>query len=349
MEVSVMKRYVVIFVALVLFLGLALPALADDGGDHVVYFGDRIVLGPGEVVEGGLTIIGGSLEMREGSRVNEDVAVLGGEAIIDGQVAGSLVVIGGSLQLQSNALIQQDFFTIGANVSRAEGARVLGETVEGLRSKLPPLRIQPPSLRPWPLNQEWRSPGAFFSGLVGRTFRWLLRTVALMAMVAVAMALFPRQVALVGTTLSRVPLPSTGVGLLTLVALLVAIPLLVIICIGIPVAVLLAVAFVAALLLGRVAVASMLGQRLWDALKLQKTQPQPLLEAVVGIVLIELVTAVPCLGGLIGWVIGLAGLGAVVLTRFGTLAYDPLRRAEEPAVVTVEPVSEPPAGEKPEE
>ena len=339
-----MKRYFFVLVALVLFLGLTLPALADDGQDRV-YFGDRVVLGPGEEVAGSLTIFGGSLEMSEGSRVNKDVAVLGGEAVIDGQVAGSLVVIGGSLQLQSHALVLQDFFTFGASVSRDEGARILGETVEGLRGKLPALRIQPRSLRPWPFNEEWRSPDVFFSNLLGRMIRWFFQTVALMALAAVLMALLPKQVALVGGTLSRVPLPSTGVGLLTLVACLVAMPILVIICIGIPVAVLLAVAFVAALLLGRVAVAAVVGERLWSALKLQKSQPQPLFEAVIGIVLIELVTAVPCLGWLFGWIVGLAGLGAVVLTRFGTQPYEPSRIESEPSALPVESVVQVPPEE----
>jgi hypothetical protein len=348
MEVSKMKRFVFVLVALLLFLGLTLPALADDGQDQVVYFGDRVVLGPDQEVSGGLTIFGGSLEMLEGSRANGDVVILGGEATIDGQVSGSLVVIGGSLELQSHALVQQDFFTIGADISRDEGARVLGETVEGLRSRLPALRIQPRSWRPWPFNQEWRSPDAFFGDLLGRMVRWVFRTLALMALAAVVMALLPKQVALVGGTLNKVPLASTGVGLLTLVACLIVMPLLVIICIGIPVAVLLAVAFVAALLLGRVAVAAVVGERLWGALKLQKSQPQPLLEAVVGIVLIELVISVPCLGGLVGWIVGLAGLGAVVLTRFGTQPYAPLRSESELPVLPVEPTTPVPP-EKPQD
>ena len=183
-----MKKSVFVLLVLVLFLGLALPALADDGEDQV-YVGDRIVLGPNEETYGNLTIFGGSLEMQEGSRANGDVFVLGGEATIDGQVVGSLVVIGGSVDLQSHALVQKDFFSFGAGVSRDEGARILGETVEGLRGKLPPLRIEPGSWRPWPLNLESRSPEVFFRSLFGRMVRWVFQTLALMALAAVVMAL----------------------------------------------------------------------------------------------------------------------------------------------------------------
>ena len=43
----------------------------------------------------------------------------------------------------------------------------------------------------------------------------------------------------------------------------------------------------------------------------------------VGVLLISLLTTVPCLGWLLAGVVGSLGLGAVVLTRFGTMAYPP--------------------------
>jgi hypothetical protein len=163
-----------------------------------------------------------------------------------------------------------------------------------------------------------------------------------MALGVVVMLILPKQTSLVGQTVSTVPLPSAGVGLLTFAVLLFVVPLLVIICIGIPLVVLLGVAFLAAMLLGRVAIGALIGERLLTALKVK--QSQPLLDVVVGIGLVELLAAVPCLGWLLGLTLWLVGLGAVVLTRFGTVPYEPLKRTQMPA-----PVAEPEVDTVPEE
>jgi len=316
-----MRKWTFALLTVLLFLSLAVPVWADDGDDQVVFFGDRVVIRAGEVVDGSLIVIGGSAELREGGQIRGDMVAIGGESIVDGRIGGNLVVVGGTLELRSHATIEEDFFTLGASVSRAEGATILGETIEGMRWRLPALRIRPwvPQLRTW--GERWRSPGIIFGDAVGSLFRWVARTIALMALAVVVMLILPKQTALVGETASTLPLPSTGVGLLTVMVLLIVLPLLVIICIGIPVAILLAMAAAVALLLGRVAVAAVLGQRLLAALN--ANQSQPLLEAVVGIVVIELLSAVPCLGWLASTILSLAGLGAVVLTRFGTVPYEP--------------------------
>lgn len=316
-----MKKWTFALLTVLLFLSLAVPVWADDGDDQVVFFGDRVVIRGGEVVDGSLTVIGGSVELREGGRIRGDMVALGGESIVDGRIGGNLVVLGGTLELRSNATIEEDFFTFGASVERAEGATVLGETIEGMRWRLPALRTRPwePQLRRW--GDRWRSPETIFGDAVGNLFRWVARAIALMAMAVVVMLVLPKQTALVGETASKLPLPSTGVGLLTVVVLVIVLLLLVIICIGIPVAVLLAMVAAVALLLGRVAVAAIVGQRLLTALNAD--QSQPLLEPVVGIVVIELLSAVPCVGWLVSAILSLAGLGAVVLTRFGTVPYEP--------------------------
>jgi hypothetical protein len=324
------RRWTFALLALLLFLSLPVPVWADEGDDQVVFFGDRIVLGPGDAVDGNLVVFGGSVEMREGSRVDGDLVAVGGESVVDGRIAGSLVVVGGTLDLRDNATVLQELITFGADVSQAEGARVFGERIEGFRWKVPPLTTRDWSWPSWTPIRRTRTPQSLFSDLFGSAVRWVLRTFALMALGVVVMLLLPKQTELVGQTVSQLPLPSTGVGLLTFVVLLFLVPLLVIICIGIPVVAVLAGAFVAALLLGRVAVGALVGERLLAAINVKPSQP--LLHVVVGIGLIELLSAVPCLGWLLGWVLALAGLGAVVLTRFGTMIYEPQSgRSELPA------------------
>jgi hypothetical protein len=329
MEVFEMRKWAVVLLTLFLFLGLAVPVWADDGEDQVVLFGDSVVLLAGDEVDGSIIVVGGRVDMREGSRVRGDVVSLGGDSTIDGRIDGGLVVVGGTLELQSNATVLGDLVTFGASVSQAEGASVLGQRVDGLRWDVPPIRIEPRVSRPWVSAERWRSPDLLFADLFGSLVRWVARTFTLMALGVVLILVLPKQTTLVGQTVSTFPLPSAGVGLLTFVVLLFVVPLLVIICIGIPVVVLLAVAFVAALLLGRVAIGAVIGERLLSALKVE--QSQPLLDVVVGIGLVELLTAVPCLGWLLGWILALAGLGAVVLSRFGTMAYEPRNMSQVPA------------------
>lgn len=325
-----MRKWTLGILTLLLFLGLAVPTLADDGGDQVVFFGDHVVIESGDEVDGNVVVFGGSVEVRESGRVRGDLVAIGGEADVDGRIDGSLVVVGGSLRLLPHATVHEDLVTFGAEVSRAEGARVLGQRIDGLRWRIPETWTWRWLQGPWASRGVRIEPVAFSSGLVGSLVRWVARTFAWMALGLVILLLLPKQTELVAHTVSTVPLPSAGVGLLTFVVLLLLVPLLVIICVGIPVVVLLAIGFVAALVLGRVAIGVFVGRRLLRALKADPTQP--LLEVAVGVGLIELITAVPCLGGLLAGAVSLAGLGAVVLTRFGTMAYQPWsNRSELPA------------------
>ncbi|NIV40504.1 MAG: hypothetical protein GWN58_67215, partial [Anaerolineae bacterium] len=127
--------------------------------------------------------------------------------------------------------------------------------------------------------------------------------------------------------------PSFGIGLLTVVAataLVIALALT--ICLS-PAAALVALALGAAGLFGWIGVGAQVGERLLRALNVREIAP--LWAAGLGTLLITLVgmglSVAFCLA-LLGWlmilVLGCLGLGAVVLTRFGTMAYVPSTGAE---------------------
>jgi len=319
-----MKKWMCVLLTVLLFVSLTMPVWADDGQGQTVLPGESVVIGPGDEVQGDLTVVGGSLELQEGGRVNGDVAMLGGNAIIDGEVDGHLVVLGGTVELGSHALIRNNLFTFGASVSRAPGATVQGETVEGFRGRLPRLPVIPriPAIRTWRTTPGQWDQEPFFN-LLGGFLRFVLNLVALVVLGVLLVLLLPKQTALVGQTVSEAGWTSFAFGLLTFLALVVLVPLLVIICIGIPVAVLLVLAAVAAGLLGWVAIGVLLGHRLLAALR--TSQPQPVVEVIVGVTALTLLAEIPCLGWLVGAIAGAVGLGAVVLTRFGTMRYAPQR------------------------
>ena len=141
------------------------------------------------------------------------------------------------------------------------------------------------------------------------------RAVTLAVLGLLVVLFWPKQTQRVGDTVVAQPLPSVGVGLLSMVvAFCVGLVLLIAACSGLLVWLAAAMAFI----LGWTAVGLTVGHRVFDALRIRSTQP---LEAMAGVAIISLVWAVPCLGALFAFIVGSAGMGAVVLTRAGTRAY----------------------------
>jgi purine-cytosine permease-like protein len=122
-----------------------------------------------------------------------------------------------------------------------------------------------------------------------------------------------------------------------------------------PAAVLVALALSAAGLLGWLAVGARIGRRFLRALKAGKVTP--LWSASLGTLIITLVAVglsnafcLSPLGWLLTFLVGCFGLGAVVLTRFGTVHYVPgqgatrTKETAQPVVVEDEPLSDAPSG-----
>lgn len=327
-----MKRWLVALLAVLVFVSSGLTVWADDGHGQAVLPGESVTIRPGEEIQGDLAVIGGTLELQEGGRVDGDVAVLGGSAIIDGEIDGNLAVLGGSVDLRAHALVRSDFFAFGAGVTRDPGATIQGETVETLRGRLPRL----PTIETWRTPRPWTGGDWNVFDVMGQFLRFVLSTLAMIALGVLLVLLLPKPTATVEKAVAEAAVTSFAVGVLTFLVLLVLVPLLVIICIGIPVAILVVMVAVAAGLFGWSVVGILFGRRLLVALK---GQPQPAVEAMIGIALLAVLAEVPCLGWLLACIVGATGMGAVVLTRFGTVNYAPPK----PASAALTPPSEPPA------
>jgi len=295
----------------------AVPAFAEGPNDGRVIFGGDFTLESGEELDGDLAVFGGNVVLEEGSLVDGDVAVIGGRARVAGKVDGDLVIFGGSVKLESTAVIEGDLVAFGGQIERAEGAIVRGEIVRG------------PGFEFEGLTWGWRFPtGPYVNRWPDRLFRFLfgvfqagLVTLALMALGVLIVLFWPKQTELVGQAILAAPLSGLGVGFLTaIVAAALATLLAITICL-LPMSFFVAVATLAAILFGWTAVGLLVGQRLLAALKVQEMNQ--LVAVLMGVLLISLLTAVPCLGWLFAVVVGSLGLGAVVLTRFGTMAYPP--------------------------
>ncbi|MFQ5886112.1 MAG: hypothetical protein ACE5II_02635, partial [Anaerolineae bacterium] len=81
---------------------------------------------------------------------------------------------------------------------------------------------------------------------------------------------------------------------------------------------------------GWIVLGSVVGERLLQAVKV--AEPEPLASVLLGVFLLTLISATPlCIGFLFTLVAGSWGLGAVILTRFGTTPYPPFVATPEEA------------------
>ncbi|MDI7274981.1 MAG: hypothetical protein QME94_03285 [Anaerolineae bacterium] len=158
---------------------------------------------------------------------------------------------------------------------------------------------------------------------VGDLFIWIAQTVAFVLVVVslgtVVVLLVPGPTRTVAEALTGWPAQSVGAGLVVALIAAVVLPFLVVICIGIPVAVVAAAALATGLLFGWIAVGQALGQRIFESLKLPSQQP--VAAAALGLLILASLTALPVLGTVVGATVGAWGLGAVVVTRGGSLPY----------------------------
>jgi len=358
-----MRRQHFIWLILLLAGGLLLPvtpALADGdppSDDGTVIWNEDYTLGEDKWLDGDLVVFNGDVTLETDSRVRGSAVIWNGSADVKGTVEGDLVVSGGDIYLGNSAVVQGDVVcSWNCNFESEEGARVDGSIVEGIPfpnlpferwRNLPRVPIPAPS-----------PPTSRVSGLE-QVLAWILKVVRgvvgvlVVAAVAGLVALiWPHQTTRVGQTVIEAPGPSFGIGLLTAAAATVLIIALAItICLS-PVAVLAALALGAAGLFGWIAVGALVGERLLRALKAREIAP--LWAAGLGTLLITLIgvglSIALCLapfGWLMVFVLGCLGLGAVVLTRFGTTDYVPHRPTPPPSAPTPVEATEP--SEQPEE
>jgi len=316
-----MKRVLLACLLALLLAVSATPVFADGDGGRVI-FGDSFTLESGERMDGDLVVLGGSVVLEKGSRVDGNVVVMGGSAKVAGDVEGDLVTFGGNVVLRSTAVVDGDLVTIGGNVQRDPGAVVRGNEVGGLEFEgLPRLWTLPTRLSFDRGVDRW-------SSSIFNVFGDIFVALALAALGLLVVLFWPKQTEVVGQAVLAAPLPSAGVGLLTGVVAVVLIVLLAItICLS-PVAFLLGVAMLVAGLFGWIAVGLLVGRRLLEAFNVRGITS--LMAVAAGTLLISVLRAIPCLGAILGFVVGCAGLGAVVLTRFGRQTY-PLSTPVPPA------------------
>lgn len=284
----------------------------------------------GATVPGTAAVFGGNLTIEQGSTVAGDVAIFGGNATVAGEVKGDVAVMGGTVQLQPSAVVDGSMRIVGGTYNKADGAVVRGSVTHENNFRFSPT-----------LGRVFAEPFSPFQGFASLglgLFRGLITALALAVLGALVVVFFPKPVERVRAAAQSSIGPSLGVGCLTLVvAVVIFIPLFVTL-IG---PFLLAIGVAAAWIFGWIAIGYLAGDRILEALKVKEIAP--VLAVVAGVLVLAIIGEVPCIGWLIGLLIGTAGVGAVVLTRFGTQPYPLPPGPTSMTPVPVTPMASPPA------
>lgn len=339
------------FALFVVLLALIWPSAvyARDLFDDEVIFGGSYTLEEGETLNGNLVVFGGAVTLKTDSTVNGDVVLLGGTVEGQGVINGSLVGIGGVLRLGEAAQVNGDLVTVGAVLQREDGAQINGQVIQGGAF---PFHFNPSAdVKPVPKINFDHNPALGAVWFVFRMFIWA-------ALAILLVIFFVKPTERVAQAALNEPLITAGAGLLTAVLSPIAVLALAVTIILIPVAFVLVLLLALAWLFGWIALGLEVGRRVAKMLKMEWA---PAIAAGVGTFILYFVLAgfaeiVPCVGGLPRAVVGLWGLGAVLMTYFGTRDYQSAPQVmdvpqdEAPALAVAAPTPEeqaaPPSGDE---
>ena len=283
---------------------------------------------------GSVVRFGGDVTIPEDETVTDDVVVIGGNAVVDGQVDGDLVVIGGTARLGPRAAIRRDVKIVGGTLVRDPGALVGGRVEEvgvggGAHFSRPWFR-RGSFGRLWPFGGI--SPGVRFMGT-------LVRVALLVLLVWIVVLVAETPVERIAERAAAEPVKSWVIGclaeLLFVPVLILTVVMLAISIIGIPLLPLVPLALVAlfvVFLVGFTGVTHWIGRRAGG--DTDRSSRRPYLTTLVGIAVILsplllgrlvgltgslgfLATGLIVVGLLVEYVTWTLGFGAAALVRFG--------------------------------
>ena len=272
--------------------------------------------------------VGGGVQVAEGEVIEGDVVAVGGSVRVDGAVEGDVVAVGGSVRLGPNAVVDGDVTSVGGTVHRDPGAVIHG-TVDEVAFGAPHVA--------W--GKMW-GPEPFFAGVAGLigTLVWIAVLILLVCLAFLfARRPIERMEYRVGTSAWKAALVGLVAQLLFIPALVLTCVVLAISIIGIPFLLLVPFAILALVigsLLGFTAVAKQLGTVAESRFGWHHASPY--ISLLIGVGLIMLMsffghalgvaggplklfgTVLTVLGFIAQYVAWTVGLGVLLLTRFGT-------------------------------
>jgi hypothetical protein len=309
--VKTLLRFGVLTIVLLL-LAFPEPVYAQNLVCGKVVVGGTFQLAEGDSLEGNLCLVGGVGILDPGSVIAGDVLLLGGTLSASGNIMGNIKAAGGVVTLGEESRIGGDVALLGGQVFGIEQADIEGKVT---RNSSPPFSMHIPS-------RTWSTPFTFVRP-VWEVFWLPLRSIIWAGVAALIYLLFPKQVDRLGLTAANQALAAGGVGLATSLVGLLASVFFAVTIICIPFSLIILLVFWIAWLVGMIGLGKELGNRIE---KLSKQSWAPMITLCIGVFAITFIVngfalAVPFFGWVVKILVGILGLGAVVLTRFGSQPY----------------------------
>lgn len=315
------KRLFLIMISMLLFV------LAGCAEDQTRYSGTLITggehhLGEGDPLNGELLITGGTVSLDSGGQLNGSVYIIGGVVALDGTVRGDVYLMAGELALGAQAVIVGDLHYGGGELAQDPEATIQGTFNTGAGVRLPGL--------PEPTEPTFAE----------EMLRLVVQTLLMAGLAALAARFAPGSVQNMAYATADHPVVCGAMGLLIIIvvpALLLAMAFTILL---IPLTLLGIVFMAVTIVYGWSGLWLAIGRRLSRLLKREWSPVRGAFWGAVGFGVFAGVLnfIIPSLGGLLLFVAGVLGLGAVTLTRFGVQRYVPA--AAEPIFETSGPADE---------
>ena len=321
---NILRIAAVLTLAILLILPLQTAGAASGAFEGQVVFGQSFTLKSGETMNGDLLVFGGSATIEKDATVNGSTVLFGGNLTVNGIVRGDVAVTGGSVTLGPASHISGNLTTVSSTLDRTDGSLVDGQIYNtatswinsGNSGQIPQLPIVK---TPVPVLPNIRFNFDPFWSVVNGIGQSL--GIAILAMLLM-LFLAPHADRVAHAVMAQ-PLTAGGLGLLTIIVAPIAILLSIVTLILIPLAPIIVVALAVAGVFGWIAIGYEVGQRFTMAI--HQTW-HPAFSAGLGTFALTLVakilTGIPvlnCVGWLVPFLLSMAALGAVLMTRFGTL------------------------------
>lgn len=246
--------------------------------------------------------IGKDVTIEKGQRVRS-VLILGGQITIHGTVEDGVLAVGGSVVLTRTAVVKGDVASVGGVIVIAKDAEIGGDLTEINSTNFYETIMNS-------ISSEW----AGWSWVFALISLSILAVVLCMALLTAA--LLPKQVIAVSEAVRENTLKVILTGVLALVTIAPLALLLTISVIGIALIPLEIILVVLTILLGFIAVSRLIGS--WVFGLIGKSGTGVVRETFWGLVIIWIVGWIPYVGWMIKALAIVLGLGAALITRFGT-------------------------------
>ena len=259
---------------------------------HNPNFGSAVNVNSNEVACGTLMDFGGNVSIN--GEMRGHVTVFGSNIVIAGTMDGDIDLYSGVLTLQPGSHMQGNIHLYGSHLNKSKDAQFKGSTINSTD------------------RFNWLIGNGEFSFPTWSILIWL-------ALGLLLTRLLPEHVMFVRATTVQKTKRSFLIGLLSILLAPVLMIVLAALILPIPVAIIVALGLIAAWALGTVAIGWLLGEQMVRAVA-PRWNIRPV-QVMVGLAALALLGSLPYIGWLINLAVGLLGLGAVFLSRFGTRLY----------------------------